>query len=737
MKKRRIQSERHENPWASKLRRISDNIHKRKFHKALAESNSLLASGDITNLQKSRVLALVGDSEFKRGRFAKSAEIQLEALAINLDHPTLWLRPYIGGVRALLKVPQVDQAIVLARQAVAMAETKMAGFDSQVRHANHGLSARKTVAVSPVPVRISVVATRMGNLFLQEGEPEAAAELFQKAIQSAQGGANRARQGLAIIALAQGAFEEAEKISAEAIRIGHYRAKTLPAWALHISARRKQGCWRINDRLIKGLEKAPAGLRARTILAIVTELRRNGMRQWRPVAEDWMSKEGGSFSPHVIDIRKMILASAKIDGADPAVTRTAAEQLLRMNELGLRDWLSAAKEYVRAGMLMGNIVHPEHLLLEARNRFGRDAIPLVAHRLALSCLLVKQEEAARSLLQSSISGAKAGSTQWAKSLWALARLEKGLNHHLAAARAYKQLFETQGLPTRFRLQAQLHWVEEMMAAGDADAFWDAHALMAETLKKVQDPEVLLNFARQLLFGPPELKEWGREIYLQGAALAIAQFDAATHPSTAIHILFKLTRRQVIDFDRSADAIRIWEDMSYNKRDWLWSGSSLFWEYLGCLVTAYLRVQDFAAAEDFANGFLDDPASPASGLPYLGVPFAKHLLVHDRKEDGLALCERMAQGAPRHPACAWAWYWLALQSWVGGKIEPAKDYARRIQLAQGLQPGTLDGQRLDVRARLLRVDLNTSQLDLRSVEYAASFIAEQLAQIENDLRRLQQ
>jgi hypothetical protein len=158
--------------------------------------------------------------------------------------------------------------------------------------------------------------------------------------------------------------------------------------------------------------------------------------------------------------------------------------------------------------------------------------------------------------------------------------------------------------------------------------------------------------------------------------------------------------------------------------------------MGCLMTAYLRVQDFAAAEEFANDFLNDPASPASGLPYIGVPFAKYLLAHGRMEEGLALCERMAQGAPRHPVCAWAWYWLALKSLGIGKNEIAKDYAQRIQLAQGLQPGTLDGQRLDARARLLRADMNASQVDIRSVKYTASFLAEQLAQLENDLRRLQ-
>jgi len=727
---------RNESDWSAALRRIGDNVQKRKFDEALAESNAWLSKPDLAPHDKGRVLALVADSEFKRGRYVEADEIQLKAAAKSMEHPTFWLRPYVGCVRALLKAPRVDEALMMARHAMAIADAKMAKFDDSVRRADQDLRVQAAIETPAMTLRPSVVATRMGFLFLQEGEPEAAKEFFQNAIRRAKGGANRARQGMALAALAKGEYEDAAKISADAIRLGRYRVKTIPAWSIHVSACRQLGNWRIRERLVRGLNKAPAGVRARAMVSIVTELRRNGMRQWRQLADEWLAKEGAHFPQYEKDMLKLILASAKLDNVGASIQREAAAQLLRLRDVGFWDWLSAAKECARAGMLSGASVDPDRLLQEARNRFGERAVPTVAHSLALTCALVKRPEMARALLSVSMAQSRNGSRQWAKSAWALARLEMEKNNHLEAARLFKLIFEAQDVAARFRLQAQLRWAQQLMEAGDAEAFWDAHERMTQVMASVQDPDILMNFARQLIFGPPELKAWGREIFLQGEALAIARFNETAQPDAALNVLFKLTRRQVVDFDRSSAAVQFWEGMDDGKRDWLWSASSVFWEYMGCLFSAYLRTNESSAAEEFARNLLNDAASPPSGLPYVGVPYATYLVVHERMEEGLELCEKMANGAPRNPACAWAWYWLALKSWCGESIQEAKERALNVQRAQGMLPGTLDGQRLDARARLLLAELDAAQIDLRSTEYAESFVAEQLAQLRFDLGRFQ-
>lgn len=735
MKKQKQAEPRNEGPWAAALREIGSHIQRREFDQALEKANRLLTQPNRTVHQKSRILALVADCEFKRGRFMEAAEIQLQAASRSLDHATLWLRPQVGHVRALLKVPDVRQAAMMARHAIAVAETKMADFNEQVRSAHQTLTANSVATVPPIPPRVSVVATRMGYQFLREGEPELAEEMFGRAIQAAKGGANRARQGLAAIALARGDYSGAERISSEAIRKGKFRAKTLPAWSSLIVARRQRGCWRINERLIAGLDSAPAGLRARTIFAIASELRKNDMRQWRQVADEWLEKEGQAFPQYAKNLRKLFLADAKSKPGNAAGRRQAAMQLLNMPELGSRDWLIAAKAYARAEMDDGNSVDLDRLIGDATTRYGEEYGALAAHGLALSCISSGRHALARSLLQANIRNCRPGRPQWCKSAWALARMEQKLDRPAEAAQAYRRFLEAPGVPDRFRLQVQLKWAQQLILSGDANAFWDAHELMSRTLSHVQDPETLMNFARQLQFGPSELRSWGQEIYLQGETLALEQFNEATHPAMALDILHKLTRRQVLDFGRGAAAIGLWEGFDARKKDWLWSESAVFWEYLGYLFAAYLQMNNPAGAEAFATDFLEDPATPLSGLPYFAIPYARHLIDAGRVNEGLVVCEQMANAAPLNPLCAWAWYWLALKAWQEAEPERAKAHARNIRAAQGLQPGILNGLRLDARALLILADLDPAQVDLSATLHARAFLDEQNALISADLQKV--
>ncbi|MFA7463246.1 MAG: hypothetical protein WCY59_08905, partial [Anaerovoracaceae bacterium] len=378
-RKRPHRSPRDKTPLSASLRKIGEQIQKKDFAAGLSKANQTLTAPGMTEHARSRVLALVGDSEFKRGRFTEAAQIQLQAATKSVDHATLWLRPHIGLVRALLKAPQVDQAVVMARQAVALAEAKRADFEQQVSAANFKIKNRIQVFVPDLAPRVSVVATRMGYLFLQEGEPEAAEEFFQKAIESTNGGANRARQGLAQNALAKGAFGSAIEIATDAIRRGAYKAKTLPAWKTLIAARRQLGGWRISDRLIENLDTAPAGLRSRTILTIVRELRKSDMRQWREVAERWSSQEGAQFPIIETEIRKMLLSSAKAEPGNATKKREKAENLLEMPDLSAKEWLTGAKELVRASLWEGRLVNIDDLLAEAESKYGQSFVPRTRH----------------------------------------------------------------------------------------------------------------------------------------------------------------------------------------------------------------------------------------------------------------------------------------------------------------------------------------------------------------------
>jgi len=694
--------------FSKTLREIGDDIHRGETAAGLAKANQALTHSGLDRPRQARVLALVADSEFRRGRFADAAQIQLQAATRSLDHATLWLRPHIGVVRALLKVPDVQQAVTMARHAVELAAAKMTDFNAAVRSAGWELALNRQVEVPMVPPRISVVATRMGNLFLQEGEPEAAEEFFQKAIQSAKGGANRARQGLAQIALAKGEAARAIEIATDAIRRGKYGAKTLPAWKTLIAARRQQGGWRISDRLIENLDAAPAGLRSRTILTIVRELRKNDMRQWREVAERWSAREGAQFPVVETEIRKMLLSSAKAQPGNATDKRQQAQALLEMPDLSAKEWLTGAKELVRASLWEGRSVNLDGLLAEAQSKYGQSFVPRTRHSLALSCMMAKRHDLARPLLNANIQHVPTTNAMWGKSVWALARMES-LFDQVESARLYRLFFEEDSIPVRFRLQAQLLWCQALIAAGQPGPLLEARSLMESTLGSIQDPDVLMNFARQLQLGPPELCNWSKELFTQGEARALQCFHAVDHPSVAVKILFKLARRQLYDFNRPAETLQLWESFNSTKKEWLWSAQNSFWEYMGLLFDAYTRVGTAQTAEAFAQSLLDDPATPPEGLAYVGIPYSQWLVQERRMQDAYNLFDRLIKAVPNHRLCAYAYYWKALAAYNESDLKTMENYVGCLRRAQGNSTGLLCEWDLNAKALLLLAGLDVDQV----------------------------
>ncbi len=734
-RKRPYRAPRDKSLEAKALRRISEDVSRRNFAQGLGAANAALGNASISRHQRGRLLGLVADSEFKRGAFNRAAGIYLQAANHCLDHHELWLRPLIGNVRALVKDVQVEQALIMARHAVKLAEDKQAGFDARVRQANRRLAEEGRLEVPHVPPRVSVVATRLGYLFLGEGEPEAAGELFKKALETNPRGAARARQGLARVALAMDNPGKAFKLSVDSIRRGRFGAKTLSSWPILIAARRQLGGWMVSERLINGLEEAPASVRARAVLIIVRELRKSDMRQWRQIAHNWSAREGDQFPIIEAEMRKMILASWKTTPGHAIQKRKAAQRLLETPGLSPSEWLAGAKEYVRAGLWEGRDVEIDELVRTASDVYGGDFAARVIHSLALSCMMAKRHDIARDLLNRNIRGMAEGSSVWGKSVWALARMES-LFDQAESARFYRKYWETESLPVKFRLQAQLRWAKALLESGQTDAVIEARPHITAVLAGIEDPETLMNFARQMSRTTPELASWVREIFDRGADLALQQFRAADRPAVALDILFKLTRRQVYDFGRSRDAIQLWESFDDRKRDWLWSTTSLYWEYLGLLVRAYERAGQMSHVDTFAQAWLDDPATPPEGRIHVGIPFGLWLVRRRRMTEALDLFARLVEESPTHPLSAHAWYWLSLAAIKEDRFDLACDRARRIRIAQGLSIGMLDEWDLDAKALLIIADLDPAKVDSQAVNHSPERLQSMKRSIERDLAVLQ-
>lgn len=718
------------------LRKISDHVKRRQYAEALTESSRALRDPALSAPDQGRVLALVADSEFRRGIYKKAAEIYVQAAQRSLSHHELWLRPLIGHIRALLRVPSVKQAHLMARHTLDMALRKMQLFDEAVQKANQQWTEGYVVGVPHLPPRASVVATRLGYLFLQEGEPELAKYYFKQAHEINPRGGCRALQGLAWVALAEDDPESALDWAIESLRRGKYGAKTLSSWSILIAARHKLGGWKIKERLIDGLQQVPDSVRARAILLIVTELRKHDMRQWKEVAQRWSEQEGSRFPAIETEIRKMMLASWRAMPEAIDEKREAAEEMLRMPGLSPSEYRSAAKEFVRSSLWSKQSVDIEGLIREARRRYGAGVAVRVAHSLALSCMMAKRHDLARSILQRTAKECARNDDIRGKTLWALARMENLQGRHQAAASLYAQIVDDEEIPLRFRLQARLLRCQALIAAGNSTAIKQAKTQLMETLREVQDPVLLMNFARQVVVSAPDLEDWGIDLFDTGAALALQQFEQATHPSVAINILFQLTRRQVYDFGRHEDVIHYWEGLSADKQDWLWSKKANFWEYLGLVLDAYLRCSRIDEASRFAYGWINDSATPAEGRVQIVAIYGQWLAQRSMLQEALPLFERVTLECPTHPLSAYAWYWKALVAQRQGNLVERDQCVLRIRQAQGTTPELQGAWQLDAKALLLYADLQVDRIDVQAATYTREQLIQLCTEINLEMASLQ-
>lgn len=714
------------------LRWVGTCIGRKKIPQALEIINETLEELPNTSSARARLISLTADADYKRGRFSNAASIYLQAATLGIEHPQHWLRACVGHVRALLRMPDVDQAEVMAWHAIDAAQSKRDTFDAQVAAAEAILREDEVVAMGSIPsLRVENVAARFGYIFLQEGEVDIAESLFQRAIQASKG-TIKAHLGLAKIELMRGDYRAAMERSLRSLYMGNFTAKTLPAWAIFIEARRCLGFWRIRDGLIEKMyQSTPHSLSDRTILTIVHELRRNDMRQWQEVIESWTDQERGSERVRR-EFQKMRLGSEKKLTGNLSTRRSMASQIMQRDCIGFKDWLAAAREHAKTSYRLNSKFRIDGTVSQARQRFGIDCERKVRHSLARACEEIGRLSTARSLLLQN-TDSHLGSKLWAKSVWALGRVEFALGNYAAAAAAY-QLFVQHNCTESFNVQANLLRMQALIQAGDTESLSMVKNEMETAAGWISDPELLLNAARQLQGGPPDMQELRMQLILQGETALLAKIEEAPHPSVAIKMLFKLARRQVIDFNRSAQAISLWESFTDEKRDWLWSTSALFWEYMGMIFEAYVRDNQWTEAEQFAGELIEDPATPAEHLPFVGIPLARQLIRRQRVSDGLELARLIVLKAPRHSLSSWAWYWLALDAYQQEDFEKACQYANLLREAQGAKPGLLEG--LDMRALYILADMDPGSMDTDSPTYNAQNLASMIQKVERDLAYFQ-
>lgn len=731
-KKKTAQKVRDKNPGSAKLRSIGEYIQAHDYRRGLAQINQELAGTGGSRIEPARLLGLVADSEFKRGAFAEAAGIYSTAATRALAHPVYWLRPLIGQVRSHLKGGQPDEARLMARHACALARHKEAAFERSVVEANRLLHEQGRVFTAPRPPRLSVVASRLGALFLQDGELGAAREFYDIAAEISPRGACRAHQGLAQIALAEGDPARAFTLASQAIRNGNFAAKTMAAWPIMIAARWQLGGWQISENLLDGLKQAPASVRARTIVLIVRELRNRDMRQWMEVAERWLKGEGLQFPSEAAELRKILLACALRSGQAPRQRLRRADDVRAVPGLSALEWLAASKAWMQAQLELGEVVALDAVVAEGARKYGNAFVGRICHALARVAAQVGKDDLARIYYERARLASAAGLTGWGRAVWAQARLENRVGRYAQAAGLYQQYVQSPETPERFRVQARVEWIRALVKAGGQklQANWRDELLKA--LGELPRPDILLDTARQLRVVDDEL---ARRIFAMGEAQLLTALDQAQHPAQRLEILFQLTRRRVSDFGYCRPVIHQWESMEPELRLQLWSEKEQYWELLSYILEAYLGSGRECDGERWSREVQSDATTPAVGRVHLAISQATWLTRRPgRMGEALTMFRAAIDAVPNHKRCAIAYLWESLAAYRKGDLVAAAGWARRVREVQGAISRLELDLVLEAKSRILEVGLDLSRLmvaggDRRDYQLYRQELVEDLALLE--------
>ncbi len=704
-----------------RLGRISNLINQANFSQALELINAGLAADKTPRLQ-AKLLGQVARTLHKRGKFAEAAETLGKASKIAQSEARDWFPPARSRIRSLLKNVSLVEAEEEARVCLSAAEAKFAEFTRLKAAAGREFLRTGRVVVPLKPHRPSVIASELGELFLLEGELKPAKWLFEKAIEGNPRGGTRARQGLAEIALRMDDAETAFQRSVEALTLGKFQGKTIASWKPFFAARRKLGYTGLSPEFVASLRSARPSVRARSWLVVVRELRSANDSQWKPLAEEWLAGDGVQFPAVAAEMRKLLMAATRLAEKDPAAQIEAARQLLGTPNLAPHEWLSGAKELVRATFFAKRDPGISRLITEGVTRYGNGFKGQLCHSLALSCMMANKHDLARPLLREAIAvSASPRNHIWSKAFWALGRMERFLGHHAAAAKAFGEVARAPQVPERFRLQARMLWAENMLADGDEEALQACAKELPDMLAGVQDYSTLLDFARQLSISKGELRTVANKVFSMGEEAALKAFSSATHPSQAIDILFRLTRRQVYDFGRSAKALAFWKALPESKKLWLWNDDNRWWGYLAFLLIAHLRTDDLRGAADFAKAALEDPATPRTALPAILVPYYEELVRVGRAAEALEAFRWIVTENPTRAGCAAAYYWLALDAHRRGDSGAVRQFTENLLISNAHTEVTFDKWMFEAKARLLQSNLDPSKVTVQAVKFDLSYL----------------
>lgn len=711
-RKRRGKSSPPRDELSTKLRQIRDTLQRGEIEAGLSQLDELLLKRQLSSDQQGALLSLAADSEFDRGAYEEAAGLYEQAAALSASHSEMWARPLLGQVRAEMKAGMVEKSVDTAHRVLETAKTKWADFHNGAVVANQRLVKGRKLVVMPRPQRISVIAADLGRFLLREGETEAAKFFLNEAIQACPKGATRARESLAELALREERFDEALQWAMQALMTGRLQAKTLPTLGLIVRINARRGYLSVGQEVLAIVQTAIPSVRARATQMLVQELRAVGSNQWRSIAQTWLQRWERQYPVVAAEFKKLFLREAKQLASDPETNLSAASRLLQQPGISPSEWTSAAKELVRSSWLSGKDPGLDELLQQADALFGESFALDAAQSLFISTMMGMRHDVAVPWMEQRLQQMDAKTDAWGRAIWTLGKAKHYLGQPLESAKLYDSYARNLAMPVNLRVQARTKWINLLINSGDESAVAAGLPEIRQVLPEIDDWSLLLDIARQVrqvrLGDPSRLS---REVFEKAQILAIQAANQAATPAEAHTILLKLARRTTQDFFEPARTVALWHRIPEDRKLWLWSENSAFWEYLSFVLLSMFEAGQLAEAQQFYQSFISDAGTPRHGKLYLHVTAGDWLMENGKERTfALAALKEAIKLDPKHHLTKPAHYWWAQFHWANGDRNAAKEHAIHVRLAPWNISGQYDERKRAAKAELILADGDPSKID---------------------------
>lgn len=331
-------------------------------------------------------------------------------------------------------------------------------------------------------------------------------------------------------------------------------------------------------------------------------------------------------------------------------------------------------------------------------------------------MMAKRHDIAIPWLEARLTSMTAGSEAWGKSLWALGRIEAYFERHQRAATFYNAFASSETMPLNLRAQARLKWVQALVAAGDTTAIATGIAEVRGLLPVVDDWSTLLDIARQLRFAPgDEADKLAFQFWEKAEKEAVAAINTTLLPAEAHTILLKLARRTTQDFHKPERTVAIWDSISAEMKLWLWSESTVYWEYLSFVLLSLLEANKEQEADQLHASLAADASTPKIGKLFFLITYGDWLMKRNKKDQsGLAMLSQALDLDPGHTLSRKAHYWWAQHYWDAGDPVSAKKHAIQVRYEPWAGSGMLEDWQMAARCEWILADGDESKLDPKMV-----------------------